>query len=125
MTIQNYDLGSVALDNVVYESDEITLAGADTLLEGTILARLGTGKLGIYDDNGAPPLDVPVAVLREELVVTGAGDYAVRPIIAGNVRADRLVIDDGGTVTQAVKDQLRGISIIPIDTKDLSQLDNQ
>jgi len=50
---------------------------------------------------------------------------AIRALIFGRVNADRLVVDDGATVTAAIKDQLRSYGITPVSVSQLSQLDTQ
>jgi hypothetical protein len=232
MTIQNYDLGSVAIGNNEYKSVKIAFPGADTYAEGTIMAlreisstvviaadggntgdgtttaatpaagniiplvgaynlectfavtnggvfkledpngnivadnltmRVGAGlatafsvagleftitdgatdfiggdkfsltvaadgDVVIYDPAGVGGAQTPRYVLREDYTSTGAADIAARVMISGKVRTDRLIIDPnaaGVGITDAVKDALLDYQIIAIDTKDLSQLDNQ
>ena len=130
-TITNVDLGSVALGgDVSHEDAPVKFAGAAVLAEGTILAR-GTSdgkyipyvKGGSSDGNG-----VPAAVATYDIEATGAGDIQSRVLVAGKVRTQRLIIDadgDASNVDGAVRDLLRGRSIIAVDSEDLSVLDNQ
>lgn len=125
LTITNVDLGAVDLD-ALYDDDILASAGADELAAGTILARTtATGKLGLFDPAGAGGLEIACCVLANALSIAGAGDVAVRPIIGGTVNADRLVIDDGTTITKAHLDQLRARSIVPLTVTEQSTLDNQ
>ncbi len=130
LTITNVDLGSVILQDGQFRDDLLTLAGAVTVLEGTILARDSVSlklvpfvKGGATNENG-----IPKAVLTYEVVSAGAGDVAIRDMVSGSVRAPRLVIDadgDASNVDAAVIDQLRDFSLISIDVQELNILDNQ
>ena len=129
-TITNNDLGSVILQNGQFRDDLLTLGGAVTVLEGTILARDSVSlklvpyvKGGVTNENGTPK-----AVLTYEVVSAGAGDVPVRDMISGSVRANRLVIDADGDATNvdnAVLDELRDYSLVSIDVSELNILDNQ
>jgi hypothetical protein len=130
ITITNVDLGNVILKDGQFRDDLLTFAGAGTVLEGTILARDSVSlklvpfvKGGTTNENG-----VPKAVLTYDVTATGAGDVAVRDMVSGEVRAERLVINadgDGSNVDAEVLDQLRDYSLISIDTQELNILDNQ
>jgi len=130
LTITNNDLGSVILKDAQHADGLLTLAGADTIVDGTILAVDSSSlkyvlfvKGGSTNENG-----IPKAVLTNEIVSTGAGDVYARPMISGEVRQERLVIDadgDASNVDQAVKDQLRDYSIVAVSVTELNILDNQ
>lgn len=83
------------------------------------------GDVVIYATDGAGGAQIPSMVLTYEIVATGAADVAARALIAGRVKRERLVIDAGGTVTDAIVDQLRDYSIVAQSVTDLSLLDNQ
>ena len=129
-TISNVDLGSVILKDALFRDEELTLAGADTIAEGTILARDSASLLlvlfvkgGVTNENG-----IPKAVLTYEVVSTGAGDVPIRAMLSGEVRKERLIIDadgDGSNIDNAVLDQLRDYKIIAQDVSELNILDNQ
>ena len=128
--IENVDQGSVILQNGQFRDDLVTVGGAVTLLEGTILARDSVSlklvpfvKGGSTNENG-----IPKAVLTYENTSTGSGDEPVRDMVSGSVRAQRLVIDadgDASNVDDAVLDQLRDYSLVSIDVQELNVLDNQ
>jgi len=130
LTITNVDVGSVILKDGEFRDDLLTVGGAVTVLEGTILARDSVSlklvpfvKGGATNENG-----IPKAVLTYAVTSTGAGDVPVRDMVSGSVRAERLVIDadgDASNVDAAVIDQLRDYSLISIDVQELSILDNQ
>ena len=130
ITITNNDLGSVILKDGEFRDDLITFAGAGTVVGGTILARDSVSlklvpyvKGGVTNDNG-----IPKAVLTYGVEATGAGDVAVRDMVSGSVRAERLVIDadgDASNIDNAVLDELRDYSLVSIDVQELNILDNQ
>lgn len=128
--IQNNKTRGIVVWEPVFEDDTLTLAGADTLLAGTILARDSVSlnlvlyvKGGSTNENG-----IPKAVLLNEFVSTGAGDFPLRPVIGGRLRAGDLVIDadgDASNIDKAVLDQLRDFTITGLSTVQLAELDNQ
>ncbi len=130
ITITNVDLGSVILQDGQFRDDLLTLAGAVTVLEGTILARDSASlKLVLYVKGGSTNENgIPKAVLTYEVVSTGAGDVPIRDMVSGSVRAPRLVIaadGDASNIDAAVLDELRDYSLISIDVQELNILDNQ
>lgn len=130
INISNNDLGSVILKGGEFQDDTFTAAGADTFLEGTIMARDSVSlksvpfvKGGATNENG-----IPKAVLTYEHVTTGAGDTAIRDMVSGVVRASRLVIHADGNASNidaAVLDQLRDYALVGIDVSELNIQDNQ
>lgn len=130
ITITNVDLGNVILKYGEFRDDLLTFAGAGTVVEGTILARDSVSlklvpfvKGGVTNENG-----IPKAVITYDVEAAGAGDVAVRDMVSGSVRAQRLIIDadgDGSNVDAAVLDQLRDYSLVSIDAQELNILDNQ
>ncbi len=129
LTITPNSTRSVVVWDPVFENELVTFTGAGTLLAGTILARDSASlkmvpfvKGGVVNENG-----VPKAVLLDDLVATGAGDVAARPIEGGRLRRGNLVIDadgDGSNVDNAVVDQLRDYGITALATTQLAGLDN-
>ncbi len=86
------------------------------------------GKLVPYSLTGVGGVQIPIAVIAYEVIATGSGNVAIRPIIAGEVRKDKLIIDadgDDSNVSSAVVDKLRDYGIIANDVTDISVLDNQ
>lgn len=129
-TITNVDLGNVVIEGVADHDELLTLAGADTIAEGTILARDSvSGKLVLYAIGGVTNGNgIPKAVLTYEVVSTGAGDVPVRALQTGKVNFNRLIVDadgDNSNITNAILDQLRDYGIETVKVKDLSILDNQ
>lgn len=130
ITITNNDLGNVILQNAEFRDGAITFTGAATLLEGTILAVDSVSlkfvpfvKGGVTNENG-----IPKAILTYAVTAAGAGDEQARIGVSGSYRKERLVIDADGNasnVDQAVIDQLRDYSLVPIDVQELNILDNQ
>lgn len=130
LTITNVDLGSVIFKDAEFRDDLLTFAGAATVVEGTILARDSVSlklvpfvKGGATNENG-----IPKAVLTYDVTAAGAGDESIRDMVAGTIRAGRLIINadgDNSNVDAAVLDQLRDYSLVTIDVQELNILDNQ
>ena len=130
ITVTNVDIGNVILKDGEFRDDLLTFAGAGTVVEGTILARDSVSlklvpfvKGGSTNENG-----IPKAVLTYDVTATGAGDVAIRDMVSGSVRAQRLIIDadgDGSNVDAVVLDQLRDYALVSIDAQELNILDNQ
>lgn len=128
--ITNNDLGSVILKNAEFQDDELTFAGAGTVLAGTILARDSVSGLyvpfvkgGVVNENG-----IPKAVVTYDVVAAGAGDESIRAGVAGEYRKERLVIDadgDDSNIDKVVEDELRNYGLVPINVAELNILDNQ
>ncbi len=131
MDVSNIDKGSVVIhgDDTAYEDAVLTVGGAGTSKEGTILARSSvTGKLVPFAVGGANGAGTPVAVLPYAVVATGAGDLQIRALVHGKVNLRRLVIaadGDGDNITNAQRDLLRSMGIVPLDVEQCSALDNQ
>jgi hypothetical protein len=109
----------IEIDGGSFRDEFITFAGPDTFVKGTILARAtASGKLVPFVPSGPGGSDVPIAVLTYDVTNAAAGDRRERVLVAGRVNRNRLIIDadgNGSNVTDAVLDQLRDVSIIPID----------
>lgn len=125
------DVGTVQVRECEFRDELLTLAGADTLLEGTILARnSSTLKAVIFVVGGSSNENgIPKMVLAHDVVTTtsGAHDVAVRVIQSGVLKKERLVIDadgDDSNVTSAVLDKLRDYKIEAVNTAKLGRLDN-
>lgn len=126
-TIINVELDNVVYRNAEFKDDLLTFGGAGTEVEGTILARDSVSeKLIPFVDGGTTNEDgIPKAVLTFDVEAAGAGDEAVRVLISGEVRIEKLVIKAGGSVTDVIQDLLRDFSIIPVSVDDLTIQDNQ
>jgi len=126
-TVNN--LGSSILEDAEFRDDLLTFTGADTYVDGTILARdSATLKLIAYVKGGvANGNGIPKAILTYDVVATGAGDITIRAAIHGKFRKERLVIDadgDASNVTKDVIDELRDYGLIAIDVNELNIQDN-
>jgi len=130
LTTTNIDNGTVIVKDAEFRDDVITFAGADTFVEGTILARDSvSGKLvlfvkgGVANENG-----IPKVILTYDVTAAGAGDEVARVGVAGVYRKEKLVIDadgDASNVDNAVIDQLRDYGLTPLDVSELNIADNQ
>lgn len=129
--ITTIDNGNVLHSEGVFSDELLTLAGADELAAGTILARDTTTlkfvlfvKGGVAAGNG-----IPGAVLTYPLSSTtgGSHDEAVRLLLGGKVKLERLVIDadgDASNIDGAVIDGLRAKGLQPVSVAQLGVLDN-
>lgn len=86
------------------------------------------GKIVPFLIAGAGGAQLPLEILTYDVTATGAGNEAIRAGISGQYRKELLIIDadgDGSNITDAILDQLRDHSLIPIDVQELNILDNQ
>ncbi len=130
ITITNEDLAGIQMGDNVFRDELLTFAGAGTVKAGTILARDSASlkmvpfvKGGVTNENG-----IPKAVVVTEVTAAAAGDIAIRSMISGKVRLDKLVIDadgDASNIDAAVIDQMRDFTIIARNVDEVNVLDNQ
>lgn len=104
---------------------QFTITDATDFVAGDFftLPIVADGKLVPYDPAGAGGVQIPKCVLAADVTSTGAGDVVVRPIISGYVNKTRLIINADGTganITKAIEEQLRAVSIIPVQVDQLS-----
>jgi hypothetical protein len=130
LTVTNCEFSPVVVSNPVYRDELLTLAGADVIAAGTILARsTATLKLVLYVKGGSTAGNgVACAVLPYAVTSTGAGDTPVRALVSGEVSKTALVIDADGTdanIDGTVVDLLRARGITPLVVTNTSVLDNQ
>lgn len=129
IVITNQDLGSFQLGDNSFKDDTYVHAGAVTILEGTILARLAASEqLVPFVKGGSLGAEIPVAIATEDEVATGAGTPPTRTLVSGRVRKQRLIIQadgDASNIDDVVRDQLQQTGIVAIDTEELQILDNQ
>ena len=130
ITVNNIDLHGVriCLDNA--ETLVLTVAAAETLAEGFIIAEVSaTGAAGFYTRGDTTGLEVARYVLLSDTEVTAAdvtaGTKNIRVMQGGKVRQDKLVIKAGGTIDYREISGLKDNSILTVNTTDYSVLDNQ
>jgi hypothetical protein len=89
-------------------------------VSGAALAKLGLSVETVAaNENG-----ITKAVITYEFAGVN-GDNQIRALVSGKVRDQRLVIANGSSMTDAIRDQLRNYGIVPVSVTDLSVLDNQ
>lgn len=130
ITITNNGLTSPILANAVFRDELLTLAGADAIAPGTILARDSVSlKLVLFVKGGSTNQNgIPKAILTYAVTSTGAGDVPIRAGVAGEFRKENLIIDADGTganVDAAVLDQLRDYGLVSVNVTELNIVDNQ
>lgn len=133
--------GDVAIINAVTATEVKTVTEADTTgltvtVSGDAAVFTATTSIQFVSGNALTPLGFsvetvsangngdPKAVLNYELAGAN-GDNVVRALVAGEVRDSKLVISSGASMTDVIRDQLRNYGIVPIDSTELGQLDNQ
>ena len=128
LTITNIDLGSVILETWGTTDGILENAAGtqQTFVAGTLLARHATdGHLYPYDPaETSEDLEVPKYVLTYDVTIAATSDKPVTVLSAGKVNSRRLVIHDGTTVTAAHLDALLNRPIVPVDVRQLGQIDN-
>lgn len=130
MTVTNNTLNNPILSDAEFRDELLTLAGADSIAAGTILARDSVSlKLVLFVKGGSTNQNgIPKAILTYPVTSTGAGDVAIRAGVSGKFRKEKLIIDADGTganVDAAVLDQLRDYSLVPVNVTELNIVDNQ
>jgi len=116
----------IVLWEPVHEDAVAVFGGAATWPAGSVLGKVtASGKYARFTPGAADGSEVPIAVLSQDVEAAGAGDVAIRPLIAGRVRAGDLVNNVDAALTAVQIDQLRDYSIIALGTTQLAELDNQ
>lgn len=102
-----------------YRDELLTFAAPATVLRGTILGRVtATSVLTPWSAAALDGSQVACALAPSDVVATGAGDFAIRALVAGEVARSHLVIaadGNGNNVTAALLDQLRSLAITAVD----------
>lgn len=130
MTVTNINLRNPILADAEFRDELLTLAGADVIAPGTILARDSVSqKLVLFVKGGSTNQNgIPKAILTYQVTSTGAGDVPIRAGVSGKFRKEKLIIDADGTganVDAAVLDQLRDYSLVSVNVTELNIVDNQ
>lgn len=92
------------------------------------LPVVANGKMVPYAIAGAGGAQIPKGIVTYDVVAAGAGDEAIREMVSGSVRKERLIIDadgDGSNITDAILDELRSYTLVSIDVSELNIYDNQ
>lgn len=89
------------------------------------LAVSAVNKWKFYDSSAVDGSEIPSGVLPREEVATGAGDSYRRVLIGGEIAESQLVFDQGETINDTIREQLRDYGIISIPSTALDGLDNQ
>lgn len=107
----------------------VTDAGTDFIVgDKFALEVVANGKLIPFAIAGVGGAQIPKTVLTYDVTAAGAGDEAIRSMISGQVRKEKLIIDadgDGSNITDAILDELRNYGITPVNVDELNIPDNQ
>lgn len=130
MVVTNVDVSGVQLADCYFYDELLTFSGSGVVVGGTLLARsTASGKLIPYVKGGASDGNgVAVAVCPSNVASTGAGDVAIRAIVSGLLKKQKLVIaadGDDSNIDTAVLDALRQFGLVAQDVEELDIPDNQ
>ena len=107
----------------------ITEGSTDFVAADTFtMVVVANDKLVPFVIGGAAGAGVPSQVATYDIVAAGAGDEAIRSMVSGQVREERLIIDadgDGSNITSTILDQLRSAGITAVNVQELNIQDNQ
>lgn len=130
--ITNFDIGTLELSDNDWRDVTLNAPGAVTYPEGQVLAFDATAAKWKITRSGTAAVANAKAVLAEEAVFTGAGDKLVRAVVAGKVRAEKLVWDGSDTidtipagVDDSFRTMLRSYMIVAESLSEQNFLDNQ
>ena len=123
MAVLSRKLGEMAFDGLVTDiKPQVIIAGGTilkgasekTYVRGTLFAKsASTGKLVIFGTTaGEGDTLTADCILCDDVTVGTAADVKAPVYIAGCFDPDKLVIAEGATITEAVKDTLRTKGII-------------
>jgi hypothetical protein len=101
------------------------------LVAGTVQVRIGNTTVGAIDPGSQSfrfslghDVEPPKYVLTYQVVLAASSTGPVTAMSAGKVNQNRLVIHDGTALTAAHFDALLDRPIVPVDVKQLAQIDN-
>ena len=92
------------------------------------IAVVANAKLVPFVIGGVAGAGIHKHVLTYDVTATGAGDEAIRSMISGEVRKEKLIIDadgDGSNITDAILEGLRDFGITSVNVEELNIQDNQ
>lgn len=89
------------------------------------LTITAVNKWKYYDSSAVDGSEIPSAILPRAETATGAGDLLRRLLIGGEVNESELVFDQGETMTESIRQQLRSFMIISDTSRTIDELDNQ
>lgn len=99
----------IAVDGEIQRDEVLVSLWARTVVRGTILERLPSGKLDVWrGDEGSDP----VAVLTYDVTSSAPGDIAIRALVRGEVNRERLITLTGDPVTDDAVERLRKTGIV-------------
>jgi hypothetical protein len=123
---QSNNIAGLVIANDIYEDATFSAGAAETWLAGTLLGRItANGFLRAYVSGAVDGSEIPVAVLKQEIVWAGIGTAPGRALVSGEVRREQLVeFGVVGTIPVALSDALRDYGILSRLTHELAESDN-
>lgn len=126
LNITDRATSGIVIFGSTFENEILTAVGAEIWPAGAVLGRVtADNKLVRFDGAAVDGSEVPLAVLTVAVEFEAAGDRTERPAISGQVRRGKLVDANDTALDQAAIDQLRGFTIVALNTYQTSELDNQ
>ena len=122
-TITNIDLRPLVLGDAVY--DKRTVASGQTLVKGNVVGVITAGgALQLCDSGSSNGSEIAKAVMTKDVDASGGAVANVPVLVGGKVDADQLTFGGSDTIADHF-DELRDVSILPIDTAVIGGQDNQ
>jgi len=132
MEVTNNDTLKLEVFNPIWDDITIEAAGADTFETNQVLAfdaSTGTYKKTV---SGTAAVANAKAILKEEVVFTGAGTKKTRALLGGEINSGVLVFEGADTLEtipagadDSFRVQLRAYGIVARDGVRIDNLDNQ
>jgi hypothetical protein len=91
----------------------------------TLTIDAGSYKWKPYVEGANDGTGEASGLLPSEVTATASGDLYRRMLIEGEVKKDKVVVDGGGTLTDAMIKQLREKGMILLPSVEMRELDNQ
>lgn len=125
MAITTRSIVGVVIAGAIFADKTVAVTGAGTWPAGAVLAtRASDGRMVRYNPGGAGGAEIPTAVLTQDLTHSATGNFAQRVLVAGQVRASKLVTSTEAALSDAQIDSLRSYGIIAQNVAELSSADN-
>ena len=136
----DYDVSKIFVNNNRYTSGDFLndSGGVLSYAPGLVVARIAaTNKIVPFDGTGVDGSQIPIGILKSTVTdLADAAEQVVNVCISGDVVEDKIILDAGtldsvvtiGTGTEntrIVKDMIQSLSIVIVDSEELTEFDNQ
>lgn len=136
----DYDVSKIFINNNRYLSGSLLNAsgGVKSFLPGLVVARIAaSAKIVPFDGSATNGAQIPIGVLKSTVTdLADAAEKDVNVCISGDVVEDKIILEAGtlesvvtiGTGTEntrIVRDMIQSLSIVIVDSEELTGFDNQ